>query len=196
MIVLRWFSKLWQTFSTKSHFTSLTYSSAKIWLPRVTTFSSRTQKQYHSQNAVTLQFMLNWWTMDLEKYCATQLLALTQTLLSFLSTLRTERNYGKISHTFWRPAKRTKCSDIRFQGSSVMESTKRWVWSIQSRKRRNKLLICFTNQNRTIKTLRLMKNLMIHLSWQPVSMFQRKTCNNNSLSTLTTKKSKLHNWRC
>ncbi len=190
-----WFSKLWQIFSTKSHFTSSTSSLAKTWSLKVITFSSRTLKQFLSPNVVMLQFTLNWWTMALERYFVTQPYARIQTSLNSSLTLKTERNFGKTLRTFWMPVKKIKCSDIRFQDSSVMESTKRWVWWTQCKRHRKKSLSCFTNRNKT-KMLRSMKNSTTHLSWQLVSTYQRETCRMNLRWTQTTKRTRPNNWKC
>ena len=194
MTALLWSSRLLQTFSTKSHFTSSTFSSVKTWLPKVTTFSFRILKPSLSPNVAMLLFMLNWWTTGLERYCVTRLYVLIRTLRSSWLTSRMERSCGRILLTFWRPVRRIKCSDIRFQGLSVMESTKRWVWWIQCRKHRKKLLSYFTNRNKT-KTSKLTKNLTTHHSWQLASTY-KKTCKINLLWTRTTNKSKPHNSKC
>ena len=174
----------------KSHFTSSTSSLVRTWSPRVTTFSSQTLKPFLSRNVATLQFMLSWWTMDLEKFCVTQLYARIRTLLSSWSTSRMGKSYGKISPTFWRLAKKIKCSDIRFRDSLVTESTKRWVWLIQCKKHRSKSFNCSTNQNK-IQILRLMRNLMTHPSWQPVNMSQRITSQTKLHLTQTMKSNTL-----
>lgn len=104
------------------------------------------------------------------------------------------RSCGKILLTFCRQVRRTKCWDIRFRGSSVMESTRRWVWSIRCRKHQNKSSSCFTNQNKIIKTSKSTKNSTTRHSWQPAKSYQRKTCKTNH--PWITNKSRPHNLRC